>query len=39
MWVIDVDDVLAFVKKHGRCVVDIDFYGWPEIEIYDTYRE
>ena len=38
-WVIDIDDVLDFVKENGQCVVYIDSDGWPNIEIYDTYRE
>lgn len=39
VWVVDIDDVLEFVKKHGQCVISIDFDGWPEIEVYDDYRE
>lgn len=38
-WVIDIDDLLVFVREHGECILSIDRDGWPEIEIYDDYRD
>jgi len=37
-WVLDVPDVWAFVREHGRSVVAID-EGIAEITIYDDYLE
>jgi len=40
-WFIEIDDVIAFMRKHGRLVIGPWFLS-PEIisiEIYDDYRE
>lgn len=38
-WVIEVNDVMEFVRKYGQIVINHDFWGFPHIEIYDDYRE
>ena len=38
-WFVDIPDVLEFVAKHGRCVVEMGNDGIWCIEIYDDYRE
>lgn len=41
MWVAQfftLDELLAFVKIHGKCVIRNDG-DMPSIEVYDTYRE
>ncbi len=41
VWVVEVDDLLSFVDKHGQCILsepDCE-EGYYEIEIYDDYRE
>jgi len=40
-WFVEVDDLLAFIKKYGRCVVGPHYTNPDEwhIEIYDGYRE
>jgi len=32
-------DILTFIEKHGKCVIQMQPQGWPSIEIYDGYRE
>ena len=38
-WIVEISDLLEFVKVHGQCIVSIDNGGRPVLEIYDTYRE
>ena len=38
-WAVECSDLMAFVDKHGRCVISRDIDGFCEIEIYDDYRE
>lgn len=45
VWVVEVPDLIAFVKKYGRCVLSLNAGKYPELddlmelEIYDDYRE
>ena len=46
LWTIELSDFaafLAFVKKHGPCIVEDQYFmiaeALPHIEIYDDYRE
>lgn len=42
VWVIEIDDIVEFVKKVGECIVSASekyVEGYPQIEIYDDYRE
>ena len=42
VWVIEIDDIIEFIKKVGDCIVSVseDYVeGYPQIEIYDGYRE
>lgn len=45
-WVVDVDDLVAFADEVGEKIIihpnkksSVCSYSYPEIEIYDTYRE
>lgn len=41
-WLIDLatlDHLVAFLREHGRCVLDAEEGATPTIEIYDYYRE
>ena len=38
-WFADIIDIFEFAKKHGECIVSVDYFGRPRVEIYDTYRE
>lgn len=41
-WFIEMggmQDVLNFIEKHGKCVIQMEPQGFPSIEIYDGYRE
>jgi hypothetical protein len=39
VWVVDIDDIAAFVDKYGDCIIGRDQNGFSTIEIYDDYRE
>jgi hypothetical protein len=42
VWVIEIDNIIEFIKKVGTCVVSVSekyVEGYPQIEIYDDYRE
>ena len=42
VWVIEIDDIIEFVKKVGECIVSASekyVDGYQQIEIYDDYRE
>ena len=42
IWVIEIDDIIEFIKKVGECIVSASeecVEGYPQIEIYDDYRE
>lgn len=38
-WAVQVDDLLAFIEKHGQCIVQKYENGYWDIEIYDDDRE
>ena len=45
-WVVDVDDLVAFANALGEKIIvhpdtkrEVCSYSYPEIEIYDEYRE
>ena len=38
-WFIELNDIMAFVREVGGCVVFVDSFGFDCIEIYDYYRE
>lgn len=38
-WVAYIPDIMAFVDKHGDCIVGRDRGGWATIEIYDDWSE
>jgi len=38
-WAVELQDVQAFVDRHGDCVVGRNVDGYCTIEIYDDYRE
>ncbi len=37
-WFVEVPDLVEFVREHGTIVLSLDG-DFPEIEIYDNYRE
>lgn len=40
VWVVDIDNILDFIKKYGECVISYYIhYNMFQIEIYDDYRE
>lgn len=39
VYVIEIEDVLEFVKEHEECVIRFNSGGYPVIEIYDAPRE
>lgn len=38
-WAVKIEDVDAFVDKHGMCIFSRDDLGFRSVEIYDDYRE
>lgn len=38
-WLVEIQDLMAFVNKYGQCVLDTEANGFASIEIYDGYRE
>lgn len=38
-WVIEIDDLVGFIKEHGSCIVSVDPNGMLDIKIYDDYVE
>lgn len=38
-WVIEINNILEFIDKHGSCIIDKGYYGFYSIMIYDDYVE
>ena len=38
-WAMQIEDLNAFVKDNGQCILSINEGGFKEVEIYDGWRE
>ncbi len=38
-WLVQIDDIMEFVKAHGQCIIDINPFRFGMIQIYDDYVE